>query len=103
MTEKAYTSDLTVEQYERLAVHLPQKRKTAPRKVEYHAILNAIFYRLKNGCSWEDLPKDFPNYKTVFHYFNLWKKQGVWAKMLDDLRTQNRTFQKKRASNVVDL
>ena len=103
MTEKNYTSDLTVEQYERIAVHLPVKKKTAPRKVEYHAILNGIFYRLKNGCSWEDLPGDFPNHKTVFHYFNLWKKQGVWDRMLDDLKTQNRTSQKKHASDAADL
>ena len=55
--------------------YLPPKRETAPRKAPYHHIINALFYRLKfyrlkNGCIWKDLPKDFPNHKSVSHYFN---------------------------------
>lgn len=103
MKKQGYTSDLTVAQYERIAVHIPKKKKTAPRTVEYHAIINGIFYRLKNGCTWEDLPKDFPHYKTVFHYFNIWEKEGVWKNMLDDLKIENRTCQKKHSSNSPDL
>lgn len=105
MHEKTYTSDLTRSQYERIAIHLPAKKQTAPRKIAYHAILNAIFYRLKNGCTWKDLPKDFPPYKTVFHYFNQfnqWKKEGVWDKMLDDLKTENRAAQKKTTPHAPD-
>jgi transposase len=79
---QGYSSDLTVEQYEKLATYLPQKKVTAPRKVSYHAILNGVFYQIKNGCVWADLPKDLPHYKTVFHYFSLWKKTGVWDNML---------------------
>jgi len=105
MQATPYTSDLTVEQYNKIAGYLPPKRETAPRKVPYHHIINAIFYRLKNGCIWKDLPKDFPNHKTVFHYFNRWKKDGVWEKLpeavcsgdkvLSDLRIENRTAEKK--------
>jgi putative transposase len=101
-TEKNYTSDLTVSQYNQIAGHLPHKKRTAPRKASYHAIVNAILYRLKNGCVWKDLPKDFPHYKTVFHYFTLWKKQGIWDTILDDLNTRNRTAQKKVCSHLAD-
>ena len=96
MPDKRYTSDLTVEQYDKIATYLPTRKKTAPRKVSYHRILNAIFYRLKNGCSWRDLPQNFPNEKTVLHYFNRWKKEGVWGAILDDLRVENRTAVKKK-------
>ncbi|WP_353806939.1 transposase [Microcystis sp. M_QC_C_20170808_M3Col] len=27
-------------------------------------MLDGIFYQLKNGCNWPDLPKDFPPYST---------------------------------------
>lgn len=103
MKKKIYTSDLTVSQYEKIAIHIPKKQKTAPREIEYHAIINGILYRLKNGCTWRDLPSDFPNCKTVFHYFNLWKKEGVWDIMLDDLTIKNRTAQKKGYSNSSNM
>jgi putative transposase len=91
-----YSSDLTVDQYNKISIFIPQKKVTAPRTVSYHEIINAILYRLKNGCTWEDLPHDFPDYKTVFHYFNLWTKEGIWDKMLDELKIENRTSQKKQ-------
>ena len=103
MKQKNYTSDLTVSQFEKIAVHIPEKKKTAPREIEYHQIVNGILYRLVNGCSWRNLPKDFPNYKTVFHYSNLWKKEGIWDKILDDLTTKNRIAEKKRAFNTSNM
>lgn len=99
MKKKNYTSDLTTEQFEKIAIHL-KKRQTAPRSVQYHDIVNGILYRLKNGCSWKDLPKDFPNYKTVFHYSNLWIKEGVWDAVLDELKVENRVSQKKCDANT---
>ena len=31
------------------------------------------------------LPEDFPPYKTVFHYFNKWKLEGVFEELMDTL------------------
>lgn len=103
MDRKKYSSDLTTAQYEKIAVFIPQKKETAPITINRQEIINAILYRLKNGCTWKDLPHDFPDYKTVFHYFNEWKNEGVWDKMLDSLRTQNRTAQKKRNTDSSNL
>ena len=103
MPRQAYSSDLTVEQYNEISKFITEKKITAPRTVSYHEIINAILYRLKNGCTWEDLPHDLPDSKTVFHYFNLWKKEGVWDRMLDELKNRNRTSQKKQNSNPPDL
>lgn len=44
-------------------------------------ILDAIFYILKTGCHWRMLPKDFPPYTTVYHYFKKWKDSGLWAQL----------------------
>ncbi|MFO0822802.1 MAG: IS5 family transposase [Gemmataceae bacterium] len=44
--------------------------------VDRREIVNAIFYHLRGGSSWELLPHDFPHYKTVFHHFTLWRKAG---------------------------
>jgi transposase len=102
MKKKGYSSDLTPEQFEKIRVHLPQKKQTAPRKIEQHDIVNGIMYQLKNGCIWKDLPNDLPNCKTVFHYFTLWKKEGVWDKVLDELNIENRLAVEKKTSKFDD-
>lgn len=54
------------------------------------ALGNAILYVLRSGCAWELLPNDFPPYKTVYHYFRLWKNNGFWKKIHDKLRQRTR-------------
>ena len=39
----------------------------------------AIFYILCGGCSWRMMPHEFPAWKTVYHYFRLWRLSGVWG------------------------
>jgi putative transposase len=48
--------------------------------------VNAIFYVTKSGCEWELLPHDLPHRKTVYHYFRLWRKTGVWQAIHTALR-----------------
>lgn len=50
-------------------------------------VINAIFYKLKTGCQWENLPVkhlfegDVPSYKTVFYHYRKWCKRAEWQKM----------------------
>ena len=48
-------------------------------------VLNALFYVLKTGCQWAMLPHDLPPKGTVCHYFNNWRKQGLWEQMRQQL------------------
>jgi putative transposase len=34
------------------------------------------------------LPHDLPPWKTVYHYFRLWRKDGVWEQVNAALRTE---------------
>jgi putative transposase len=52
------------------------RASTAPQE-----ILNAVFYLLKSGCQWRMLPREFPPWKTVFHYFRTWRIDGTWEGM----------------------
>ncbi len=36
-------------------------------------------YLLRTGCQWRLLPREFPAWSTVYHYFRDWKNAGVWA------------------------
>lgn len=54
--------------------------------------MNAILYVLCAGCAWRMLPSDFPKWKTVYHYFRVWRLDGTWQ------RVNHRLHQWVRAS-----
>ncbi len=79
MSSKKYSTDLSDAEWSLLKPHLPApKRRGRPRVHSIREILNAVFYALKSGCQWRMLPKDFPPWKTVFHYFRAWRLDGTW-------------------------
>ena len=75
-----YSTNLTDAEWEILSPLLkqilPHKKKTRPPNWTQREILNGIFYQLKNGGNWADLPKDLPPYSTVYwHYCVIPKNQ----------------------------
>src|SRR5262249_57029692 len=55
------------------------------------AILDAILYAVRQGCTWRALPPDLPYWNTAFWYFQEWQKDGTWDRIEDALRRQVRT------------
>jgi transposase len=98
----AYSSSLTDEEWEilepLLAEILPQRKVTAPTIWSKRDILDGVFYQLKNGCNWEDLPKDLPPYSTVFYHYNHWRKAGAIERLMNVLHGQVREAVKKKRS-----
>ena len=74
MSSYRYPTDLSDAEWALLEPHLPvpKRRGHCPRVHSPRGILNAVFYLLKSGCQWRMLPREFPPWKTVFHYL-----QGV--------------------------
>jgi len=88
---KPYPSDLTHEEWAIIGPELPAPVAAgAPRTTDLREVLNAILYRLHNGCAWRALPHDFPAEGTVRDYFHRWRRSGVWAKLNDTLRRRVR-------------
>ncbi len=84
---KAYSSNLTQEQWEFLEPLIPVgKTGGRPRVVEMWQVINAIFYVLTQGCTWRNLPGDLPNWQTVYTYFRNWRQDGTWVSIHDQLR-----------------
>jgi transposase len=84
---KAYQTDLSDAEWSFLEPHLPAP--TAAGRPKMHStreILYAIFYIVRGGCAWRLLPHDFPPWKTLYHYFRLWRLDGTWEKMHAALR-----------------
>jgi len=90
-TREVYPTDLNDSEWNVIAPLLPKQKSTGrPRLHSWREMLNAIFYVVKNGCLWRSLPHDFPPWKSVYHYFRLWRIDGKWEKLNTALREQLR-------------
>jgi transposase len=49
----------------------------------------------KNGCNWEDLPKDLLSYSTVYWHYKQWRQVGVLEELMRVLHGQVRQQVKK--------
>jgi putative transposase len=84
---KSYTTNLTQEQWELIEPLIPLAKKGGRnREVDMWAVINAIFYIVTQGCTWRNLPGDFPNWHTVYTYFRNWRLDGTWVRIHDRLR-----------------
>ena len=91
MRAEPYPSDLTDAQWAILEPLVPPAHDLGrPRKTELRDVLDAIFYRNRNGCTWRALPHDFPTWRTVYNYCAQWTADGTWGALNDALRGQVR-------------
>jgi transposase len=74
--------DLTEFEWKTIQRLLPNKPRGVPR-VDDRRVLNGIFYQLRSGSPWADLPERYGPYTTVYNRFNRWRKNGVWDKLMD--------------------
>jgi len=88
---RRYPSDLTDKQWTLLEPLLPTPN-TAGRHEKHprRKTVNAIFYVVRTGCSWRQLPVDFPPWQTVYWYFQRWNAEGAVDRLHDALRDQLR-------------
>ena len=67
---KRYPSDLTDEEWERIAPLMPVPgRRGRPREVEFREVINAVRYLVRSGCGWRMLPVHFGPWQTVYGWF----------------------------------
>src|SRR5437667_8450272 len=91
MERKPYTTDLTDEQWAILESLLsPAKPGGRPRKTNLREVINALLYINRNGCTWRNLPHDFPPWRTVYNYFRAWIDDGTWDQIVVELRMEIR-------------
>ena len=91
MTDTLYYTDLSDGEYAVLAPLLPGPRPTGrPRRHPLRVSLNGIYYVVRSGCQWRLLPREFPPWQTVYHYFRQWRLDGTWERIHTALREQLR-------------
>jgi putative transposase len=90
-SRKPYPTDLTDEQWELLepfvrASECGPQEQLHPRR----EVVNAILYITHTGAQWRYMPHDLPDWQLVYHYFDLWKKNGTLKRIHDTLRKKAR-------------
>ena len=61
---------------------LPNKPRGVPR-VDDRRVLNGIFWVLRSGSPWADVPERYGPPTTIYNRFNRWRKAGVWDRLMD--------------------
>src|SRR6266853_4658785 len=62
--------------------HLPRAKDTGrPRAWPLREIINGIFYVMRSGCPWRQLPKDLPPWSTVYRWFATWRDACLFEKI----------------------
>lgn len=95
-----YSSSLSDAEWEivepLLAEILPPKKQTRPSHWSKRELLDGMLYQLKNGCNWQDLPKDLPPYSTVYWHYKQWRAAGVFEILMNVLHSRVRVQVKKK-------
>ncbi len=66
--------DLSDDEWALLEALMPKSRKSA--RADDRKIMNAIFYVLRTGMPWRDLPERYGPYTTAYNRFNRWSRRG---------------------------
>lgn len=86
-----YPTDLSDSQWDIIQPLIPlAKSGGRPRTLDMRMVVNAILYIVVGGIQWRMLPKEYPNGKSVYHYFRLWRDDGTWQRIHDPLRAKVR-------------
>lgn len=74
--------ELTDFEWAAIKPHLPTKTRGVPR-VDDRRVLNGIFWVLRSGARWADVPERYGPPTTIYNRFNRWRKAGVWDRLMD--------------------
>jgi transposase len=84
-----HQGDLTNAQWERLQPLLPpQKPPTGRPATDHRRILNGLWWILRTGAPWHDVPERSGPWRTVASRFYRWRKAGILQHRLDTLKQQ---------------
>jgi len=80
--------ELTDDQFRLLEAYLP---RTGPEGghpwAEHRRILNGMFWKLRTGTQWRDIPERYGPWSTIYDRYRRWCQEGRFACLLVALRS----------------
>jgi len=64
-------------------------RQIGRQRLDDRRVLNAIFFVLRTGTPWRDLPERNRPHTTAYNRSNRWAKRGVWLAIFEALAARS--------------
>lgn len=78
--------DISDEIWSRLEPHLPGRVGSWGRIAQDNRrFINAVFWIIRTGLPWRDLPPDYGDWKNTHRRLSRWRDKWTWAKILEIL------------------
>jgi transposase len=78
--------DISDEKWAFLAPRLPGRRgQWGGIAHDNRRFINAVFWILRTGAPWRDLPPCYGKWKTAHERFRRWRDNGIWERLLETL------------------
>lgn len=81
--------DLTDDEWAIIKPHFPKPGR-GPTRVDDRRVLNGIFYILRTGAPWRDLPERYGPRTTVYNRYSRWSQRGIWKGIFDALARERK-------------
>jgi transposase len=86
MTEAHRRHDISDRVWSLLEPHLPGRAGVwGGRAKDNRQFINAVFWILRSGAPWRDLPPDYGSWSNTHRRFIRWRDKGIWEKLLEQL------------------
>ena len=86
MTEAYRRHDITDQVWALLQPHLPGREGAWGGVAKNNRqFINAVFWILRTGAPWRDLPPAYGGWKNTQRRFCRWRDKGVWESLLEQL------------------
>jgi len=69
------------EQIEPVLRELDPPKGTGRKRADGRQALNGVIFRLRTGCQWNRLPKEFGDDSTIHRAFQRWRERGVLGRI----------------------
>ena len=80
--------EITDEEWEQIKPYIPEEQAAGLRgrpSKDSRTMLNGIFWILRSGAAWRDLPERYGPWQTVYKRFVKWSEAGIFEKIFKDL------------------
>jgi transposase len=67
---------------------IPEAAPTGRPQRAAREVFNAVFWILRSGSPWRDLPERYGPWQSIYHRFNSWRREGVFDRVLETLQVR---------------
>jgi|CXWL01.1.fsa_nt_gi transposase len=86
MTYSHCRHDISDEVWVQLETHLPGRQGVwGGLARDNRQFINAVFWIMRTGAPWGDLPPDYGDWSNTHRCFIRWRDKGIWEKLLEVL------------------